>query len=517
MQKSKRYIPILITVALLGLIGLQILWLFSVYQYKSRDLKDKTQEALLEATTRLQREEDSKLILTSMDSLLVKDTLIHNKTKSRAHLIVSMIKNKVFNSGHPQETLVEKNIRVINDSTSSTTIVRINDDKKTVAIRTESYDIKGIKERAGDLQKIFMKMALGVKDVGDIYKKIDFKHIQTLIEEELIKRGIDLQPEVIIMPTFKGLSRKSFVPMRTNNWDKANLIASIPLFPDNFTDLNLSVNIGFTSKVNFVIKQMMNLLVLSFAITILIGFVMIYIFKRMLNQEKFHQLKTDFINNITHELKTPIATISLAVDSIHNPIIKNNDAKLTEYTAIIKEENKKLDQHVERVLQMALLEKGDMALEKKPIDLIQIINQSIKANQLKIEALQASITFNSSVDKAIITGDEFSLLNVFNNLIDNSLKYSKPNCEIKIGIEKENQFYKIIISDNGIGMDKKELHSIFDKFYRIQRGNLHDVKGSGLGLSYVKSIIELHNGTINVNSELNKGSTFTIKLKANAN
>ena len=117
----------------------------------------------------------------------------------------------------------------------------------------------------------------------------------------------------------------------------------------------------------------------------------------------------------------------------------------------------------------------------------------------------------------MIIGDEFSLVNVFNNLIDNSLKYSKPNCEIKIGIEKESQFYKVIISDNGIGMDKKEFHSIFDKFYRIQRGNLHDVKGSGLGLSYVKSIIELHNGTINVNSELNKGSTFTIKLKANAN
>lgn len=517
-RTNKRNIPILISLALLSLIGLQALWLFSVYQYKSRELKDKTYEALLETTLRLQREEDSKLILTSMDSLLVKDTLIHNKTKEGVQLIFSTIKNKILKGDSAQETLVEKNIRVINDSTTSTTVVRINDDaKKTVNIRTESYDIKGIKEKAGDLQKIFMKMALGIKDVGDIYKKIDFEHIQALLKEELANRGIDLQAEVIIMPTFKGRSRKSFIPLRTNDWNKAGLIASVPLFPNNFTDLNLSVNVGYTSKGNFVIKQMGGLLILSLIITLLVSFVMIYIFRRLLSQEKLHQLKTDFINNMTHELKTPIATISLAIDSINNPIVRSDDDKMSNYTAIIKEENKKLDQHVERVLQMALLEKGEMMLNKKNTDLIQVIQSAIKSNQLKTDFLKGTINFETSLERAIILGDEFGLLNVISNLVDNSLKYSEIPCLINIKITRDHENFIIEVKDNGIGMDKKELDHIFDKFYRVQRGNLHDVKGSGLGLSYVKSIVELHQGTIEVESEPRKGSTFIIKLKANAN
>jgi two-component system phosphate regulon sensor histidine kinase PhoR len=260
---------------------------------------------------------------------------------------------------------------------------------------------------------------------------------------------------------------------------------------------------------------MVNILIISILLLIGIGFIFISLIKRMFNQERLLQLKNNFINNMTHELKTPIATISLAVDSINNPLVKNNEPKLKEYINIIKQENKKINQHVEKVLQMALLEKGDIALEKKSFDLVEIINLSIKNNKLKTASVKACITFESNLEKAITIGDEFSLLNVFNNLIDNALKYSTENCKIDIRLKKENQFYVISITDNGIGIDKTELSSIFDKFYRVQGGNLHDVKGSGLGLSYVRSIIELHSGSIEVNSEINKGSTFTIKLTSN--
>lgn len=516
MRTNKRYIPVLISIALLSLIGLQMLWLISVYQYKSRELKDKTQEALLEATLRLQQEEDSKLILTNIDSLLVADTLIHDRTREGVQLVVSTIKKKVF-TGASSQTMVEENLNVINDSSSSTTVVRIgkDDGKKTIAIRTESYDPKRVKEKAGDLQKIFMKMALGIKDVNDLYKKINLKHLRELLNQELVKRGINMEPELIIMPTFKGSFKKSFTPLTTSNWNKVTPLVSLPLFPNNFTDLNLSVNVGYLSTGNFVIKQMSGLLILSLIITLLVCFVMIYVFKRMLNQEKLHQLKTDFINNMTHELKTPIATISLAIDSINNPLVYKNEDKLKNYTGIIKEENKKLDQHVERVLQMALLEKGEMLLEKKTVDLVKVIHDTIRANLLKMESYKGSINFESNLQTAFILGDEFGLQNAISNLIDNSLKYSIQPC-IKIKLQKENGEYQIEVSDNGIGMEKKELAMIFDKFYRVQRGNLHDVKGTGLGLSYVKSIIELHHGSIAIESELGVGTTFTIKLKANA-
>jgi two-component system phosphate regulon sensor histidine kinase PhoR len=516
--RTKKYIPFLITIALLALIGLQVLWLVSVYKYKARELRDKTQDALLEATVRLQKEEDTKLILTNMDSLLITDTMIHNKTKQGMQLVVSTIKKKMFSSASA-EAITQQDIKVINDTASSTTVMRIAEDgdKKTIAIHTSDHDPDRVGEKAGELQQIFLKMALGVKDVADIYKKIDLKHLQDLAKEELLNRGIDLEPEMIVMPTFKGLYKKKFIPLSTSNWENAVSIACIPLFPDNFTDLNLSVNIGYISKGSFVLKQMSGLLALSVIITILVGFVMIYIFRRMLSQEKLHQMKSDFINNMTHELKTPIATISLAIDSINNPIVFRNEEKLKDYTAIIKEENKKLDQHVERVLQMALLEKGEMMLEKKNVNLNSIINNSIRSNQLKILAINADVWFVATVDKAEIKGDEFALSNALSNLIDNALKYSSDPCKIEIGLTKENENYMIAVKDNGIGMEQSELNSIFDKFYRVQRGNLHDVKGSGLGLSYVKNIIELHNGQISVESEPGKGSAFTIKLKANAN
>ncbi len=514
-MSTKKYIPFLITIALLALIGLQVLWLFSVYKYKAAELKEKTQEALLEATVRLQKEEDTKLILTNMDSLLITDTLIHNKTKEGVQLVVSTVKKKMFSSASVN-TITEQDIRVIKDTASSTTIMRIAEDgnKKTIAIHTGAHDPDRIRQKAGELQQIFLKMALGVKDISDIYKKINLKHLQELVKEELLNRGIDLEPEMIVMPTFKGLYKKKFIPLTTSNWQNAISIASMPLFPDNFTDLNLSVNIGYISKGNFVIKQMSGLLILSTIITLLVGFVMIFIFRRMLSQEKLHQLKTDFINNMTHELKTPIATISLAVDSINNPMVYKNEDKLKDYAGIIKEENKKLDQHVERVLQMALLEKGEMKLEKENLDLVTLIQATIKRNHLKLEFCKGQINFVTPLDIAPFIGDEFALGNAINNLVDNSLKYSTEPCKIDISLEKENTEYKIVVKDNGIGIDKKELPLIFDKFYRVQRGNLHDVKGSGLGLSYVRSIIELHHGNIDVESEPGKGSTFTIKLNA---
>lgn len=534
MKSAKRYIPFLIAFALLALIGLQIVWLVFVYKYKQQELLDKTREAVLETTKRLQKEEDSKLILTSIDSLLVKDNIIGNDKKENIRVIVSNIKDKLKIDTLRWEgnTKIESEVKVISDSTTSTTIVKMGEGKtKKVILHSESYTNDNVKKKAGELEALFLKMAIQSNDDSKkAHQRIDFKRVQTITKEELLHRGINIVPKIIVACNGRALSDiKLFSPkldaqylsqLGAFNLDQGEYnFISLPLFPEDIINKDIMLLVGFKSVTNFVIKQMAGLLSLSLFITILIGFVMIYTFRRMLSQEKLHTMKNDFINNMTHELKTPIATISLAIDGISNPAIKNDEAKFNNYTSILKEENKKLNSHVERVLQMALLEKGELILDKKEINLKSLLENCLHTQQLQIKNKKAKVVLNA--EEVSFNGDEFHLMNAFTNLLDNALKYSGENCEIIISLTKAGE---ISFKDNGIGIDKTIREKVFEKFYRAQGGNLHDVKGFGLGLSYVKSIIEAHGGTIELKSDTsansgnsNKGSEFIIKLKVNVN
>lgn len=523
-MKAKRYIPLLITVALLSLIGLQIVWLFSVYEYKKQELKDKTQEAVLETTKRLEKEEDSKIILKNIDSLLVTDEIVGSDSKEITRVIVSNIKNKLKADTIKglKGSRIEKEVKIINDSVSSTTVIKIGDQKNIdndLIVQTETNKTR-IKKRAGELQAIFMKMALNAGDVTAMtIPRVDSSHLLNILNDELLKRGIDLAPEVglFYFPDENGRSEDSLTIFTTSGYKRIiKDMITMPLFKNDVVGGGgYEIKAAYLITKNFIIKEMMSLLVLSFFITILVGFVMIYLFRRMLNQEKLHRMKNDFINNMTHELKTPIATISLAVDGISNPAIKNDETKFNTYTSILKEENKKLNNHVERVLQMALLEKGELNLDKKSVNLKSLLENCIHTQQLQIQNKNAKVVLNA--EELTVSGDEFHLMNAFTNLLDNALKYSGENCEIIISLNKQGE---ISFKDNGIGIDKAIQEKVFEKFFRAQGGNLHDVKGFGLGLSYVKSIIEAHSGTIDLRSDtstssVTKGSEFIIKLKDN--
>jgi two-component system phosphate regulon sensor histidine kinase PhoR len=217
---------------------------------------------------------------------------------------------------------------------------------------------------------------------------------------------------------------------------------------------------------------------------------------------------------MTHELKTPIATISLAIDAMNSPLIKNDEGRYNEYTRILKEENKRLNTHVERVLQMAMLDKGELKLDKKELDPQVLIENAIATYQLQIKEKKAQFNFVKSEEAIKVMGDAFHLQNAFANLIDNALKYSAEHCRIDISVTKLQEEVYIHFVDNGIGIAVKDQLRVFDKFYRVQGGNLHDVKGFGLGLSYVKSIVEAHGGRIELKSEKDKGSVFVLRFKS---
>ena len=236
----------------------------------------------------------------------------------------------------------------------------------------------------------------------------------------------------------------------------------------------------------------------------------------MVRQKKLNVIKNDFINNMTHEFKTPIATISLAVDALKNPKVICNPEKLSYFSSIIKEENQRMNRQVETILKSALLDRQEIQLNKKPLHVHQIIEDVADNFVLRLQEKGGDMEIHLNAENDLIEGDEVHINNIVNNLLDNAVKYSKENVSPHISLTTSSTPRKFIIriEDNGIGMTRETIKRIFEKFYRAHTGNIHNVKGFGLGLSYVKSVVEAHDGTIRPESTLGKGSVFTIELPA---
>ncbi|MEO8711249.1 MAG: HAMP domain-containing sensor histidine kinase [Parafilimonas sp.] len=234
--------------------------------------------------------------------------------------------------------------------------------------------------------------------------------------------------------------------------------------------------------------------------------------RTMLNQKKMSEIKSDFINNMTHEFKTPIATISLAVDAMKNEKVINDKTKWQYFNNIIKDENKRMNKHVETILQAALMEKQEFSLNLVPLHIHELLSGIANNFQLQLQDKNGKIEFFYNAANDLVHADEVHFTNILSNLIDNAIKYSKENLVIKLITHRTPKYFIIQVQDNGIGMSKETVKRVFEKFYRAHTGNLHNVKGFGLGMSYVKSVVDAHKGKIKVESTLGKGSTFTIEI-----
>lgn len=234
----------------------------------------------------------------------------------------------------------------------------------------------------------------------------------------------------------------------------------------------------------------------------------------MIRQKKLSEIKNDFINNMTHEFKTPIATISLAVDALKNPKVICNPEKLNYFSSIIKEENQRMNRQVETILKSALMDRQEIQLNKKPLGIHKIIEDVADNFVLRLQEKGGDMVMHLNAENDLIDGDEVHINNIVNNLLDNAVKYSKDNTPPHIVLSTSSTPKKFIlrIEDNGIGMTRETVKRIFEKFYRAHTGNIHNVKGFGLGLSYVKSVVDAHDGAIKPESTLGRGSCFTIEL-----
>ena len=261
---------------------------------------------------------------------------------------------------------------------------------------------------------------------------------------------------------------------------------------------------------SFIWKSMTWFILGAVLFTIIIFAAFFITVRALLKQKKLSEIKSDFINNMTHEFKTPLATISLAVDALKNEKVIQSREKTDYFTGIIKEENKRMNKQVETILQAALLDRQEVQLNVKKLHGHDLIHAALNNITLQVQEKNGTIDVQLDATNDEVMADEVHFTNLINNLFDNAVKYSTDNLNIKLLTQNTNTLFKIKIEDNGIGMNKETLTRIFEKFYRAHTGNLHNVKGFGLGLSYVKTMVDAHKGNIKVDSTVGKGTIFTL-------
>ena len=261
-----------------------------------------------------------------------------------------------------------------------------------------------------------------------------------------------------------------------------------------------------------VFRQMRWMIIGSVFFTLMIISAFTVTIYALLRQKKLSEIKNDFINNMTHEFKTPLATISLAVDALRNNKVIEDRTRMEYFSGIIKEENKRMNKHVETILQAALMDRQEVQLSRAPVHVHNLIREVISNYTLQLQEIDGRIELDLNADSDLINGDEVHMRNLISNLVDNAVKYSKEKLVLRISSYNSGKNFVVKFEDNGIGMTKETVRRIFEKFYRAHTGNLHNVKGFGLGLSYVKTIVDAHEGRIKVDSSPGKGSSFTIEI-----
>ena len=392
--------------------------------------------------------------------------------------------------------------------------------EEQLQLRSKKYSDKG---ESVDLKMGSSYGSLGSSSPLEQIDKKKLEKIDNYIKQALNEQGVELKYDYGIFSNKQNdflVINGNFVVAIGDGSQSSNVQSNkrlynsdhkIPLFEDG-ENIPGYLNLYFPEKGQFLINSVLKNILSSILFTGLILFCFVYTINVIVRQKQVSEMKNDFINNMTHEFKTPIATISLASDSILNPNIIGNQDKIKRFLGIIKQENKRMLSQVEKVLQMAVLDRKDFSLNKSEVNMIEVVNQAATHTSLLVESRDGVVRTHIKAETPIIIADQTHISNIVHNLLDNAYKYSPDKPEIDITLEDKGNGVKIIIQDNGIGMTADNQKNIFDKFYRVHTGNLHDVKGFGLGLSYVKAIVDAHGGTISVQSELGKGSSFIVTL-----
>jgi two-component system, OmpR family, phosphate regulon sensor histidine kinase PhoR len=543
MNKSKFVgLIIMMLLSIFGIIWVQIIWIRNAISIRNETFNHAVIVNLNNAAQTI----ESSRKMSFFDNFLFSDPLLFGNTTnslssylsiesyssgSGNNLSISIENQSAYgNSLTGEITTFNQSVSIFGDtstvSDSVTLVVTEPDESRHLSIVKRGEEMSAnsrevflrqneflewVKDRSQDLQNLSGQM------ISEIYRwektlELENKEIEYTLKQTLSFAGINTPFEYAIIKdgtvedgTFKKSEKKDFL--------KSNYM--VRLFPDNILRRDLVLSVVFPERTNYVLGSMLWLFggSLSFSLFILATFALsLYL---IIRQKKVSKMKSDFINNMTHEFKTPIATISLAADTISNPKIIKDEDRIRHFIGMIKKENSRMNKKVETILQIASLDKKEMDFSFENASIHTIIEHSIESIDLQIQQRDGKITVFLNAEEAIIYCDSEHLSNIVNNLLDNAIKYSPEPPKITVKTENCEKGILLYVEDEGVGMSKAVQSKIFERFYRQSSGNVHDVKGFGLGLNYTRAIIEAHKGTINVSSEPGKGSLFEIFLPFN--
>ncbi len=495
-------------------VSLQLYWIKELYSALNQDFSNKVYSALESSTMKAQQIEV--------------DDYLNEYYKNFG-------KNVVDSSNHPtqfyiqqssdsgtkstltfQKSIVENRNIPISPQGDSLKVTKLYTDEGILNIKKNPASSKPLTtELSRDINNNTYALQEFAKLNGTnlpVEKRVNEKTLDSILSNELRLNGLNTKFGFAVIDA-KNKVTKVVNSIYADQKDQNNY--TYPLFTDSKDRTLYTLALVFPRKDYSLAKNNLPMLLGTFMSLLTILGIYIISIHYMMRQKKIADIKTDFINNMSHEFKTPLATISVATDSLANDSIATNPDKVKYYSGLIKQENLRMKKQVENVLNMSKLERNEVKLFLKETDVRALIKKITASFGLIVAQRNGTLTQEFNTDKYEFKVDEFHFSNALVNLLDNANKYSPEQPEITVRTHNDGNWYVIEIIDKGMGMETDNRSKIFEKFFREETGNIHNVKGQGLGLSYVKKIVELHKGTISVESQKGKGSTFTVKFPMN--
>jgi signal transduction histidine kinase len=500
LESNKRLAKIMISIGLVLLtIGLS-LWIYSEYNQKRQTLQEKVNSVFVQSILEVESYLSSQLITFLIDTNEQnKDSLDFPLEHFKSNAI---IKRNSFSSHDHFDSKIffafDSDVQqiMLDSSPSDSTKLKINTSDDSI-----EYEITSIIKNTGGTtltnKRKFTPSNNSIQfSINDDIKDLN---IFSLLDESINSK----------LDSF-NLSKNLNFNLTENDSIKFHQSNSSWVFKEIIFDKSFTFEVKDYQL--FILKKIIPQIILSLFIIGIISLAFYFIYQTLLKQEKLNLLKDDFINNMTHELKTPITTIGVALEAIENFGVDKNPALRKEYIDISRSEVNRLSLLVDKVLNISKYENTEIVLDKEELDISIIIDNTLKSLKLQLQKHHAKFDIKTEGNSFLFLGDKSHMTNVIYNLIDNALKYGGTPPTLNFIIKEQENLLLFSLKDNGKGIPNEYTHQIFDKFFRIPQNDIHNVKGHGLGLSYVKKIIEMHEGKINLESQKNKGSTFTIEI-----
>ncbi|HUW05264.1 MAG TPA: HAMP domain-containing sensor histidine kinase [Williamwhitmania sp.] len=513
-------LTIIISLASLGLVLLQMLWIRNSYQMKEEEFDRLVNNTLDRVIDEVEKQETVSQIFDEIKPFINDKTgsgkpkveYELNKVEKTPWSIKSVQRRRqIFVFDKADSLFVTPNYDIV---TTDSAKYRANKDQ--LISFPDKRDIRpDVENSLAPLSSRLTQKTVFVENIvnklirveSTIQERVSKQLLDSLLRVELLRKGVDI-PYQFAVSDVKGA-----VVYKSNSYmPKTHSLFTGLLFPNDVLSPKYYLSIYFPSQRHFILSSLGLILGATIILTLIIIFAFSTTIYIIIHQKRLSEIKNDFVSNMTHELKTPISTISLAAQMLMDKNLPPERKNYDYISKVVWEESRRLGFQVERVLQMAIFDKGKVKLKRKVVDIHAIARKVTDNFALQVEKSGGMITLNLLATESSVMADEVHITNILANLVENALKYSGSHPEISISTASQPKGILISVKDNGIGIGKENQKRIFEQFFRVPTGNVHNVKGFGLGLSYVKKLVEIHGGNIWVESEIGVGSKFTIFL-----